>query len=63
MKTIKQLSYFYLFRAIVKFDKFLELFTKVEINHLGSSGIKHTICIKGNKFYQSCRCGSKTGRC
>ena len=24
MKTIKQLSYFYLFRAIVKFDKFLE---------------------------------------
>ena len=63
MRTIKELGYFYLFRLIVKFDKLLEHFTNVEINHLGSSGIQHTICTKGNKFHASCRCGSKTGRC
>jgi len=60
---MRKLMYFYLFRAIVKFDKFLELFTKEETNHLGSSGINYTICTKGNKFHSECKCGSKTGRC
>lgn len=63
MRTIKQLTYFYIFRVIVKFDKFLENFIKEESNHLGSSGINYTVCTKGNKFHDSCKCGSKTGRC
>jgi hypothetical protein len=62
MRTIKELTYYYIFRIIVKFDKYLERFVK-ESNHLGSTGINYTICTKGNKFHQSCKCGSTTGRC
>lgn len=62
MRTIKELTYYYLFRIIVKFDKYLERFTK-ESNHLGSTGINYTICPKGKKFHNACTCGSDNGRC
>lgn len=63
MKQIKHYLYYKLFKCLVYFDTFLEKFIKEEKNNLGSTGIKHTICIKGNKFYKSCKCGSTTGRC
>ena len=63
MKTIKEYVYYNIFKIIVKFDKFLERFIKEEQNNLGSTGINYTICTKGNKFHQSCKCGSTTGRC
>ena len=63
MRTIKEYVYYNIFKIIVKFDKFLERFIKQESNNLGSTGINYTICTKGNKFHQSCKCGSTTGRC
>jgi hypothetical protein len=62
MKTIKQITYYYMFRILVKFDKILERFTK-PIDNLKSSGINYTVCTKGNKFFHSCKCGSTSGRC
>ena len=63
MRTIKELTYYYIFRIIVKFDKFLERFIKQESNELGSTCINHSICIKGNRYNKACKCGSINGRC
>ena len=62
MRTIKQLTYYYIFRVIIKLDRYLERFTK-ESNYLGSTGINYTICPKGKKFHNACACGSDNGRC
>jgi hypothetical protein len=63
MNQVKQYVYYKIFKCLVYFDTFLEKFIKDDNKSIGSSGIKYTICIKGNKFYKSCKCGSVTGRC
>jgi len=58
---MKKIIYFYIFRAIIKLDKWL--FKAQHRDKMRPSGVDYTVCIKGHKFYQSCKCGSTNGRC
>lgn len=57
---MKKFIYFYTILIITKLDN---LFKREHTFPLRPTGISHSVCIKGNKYYQSCKCGSQNGRC